>query len=150
MANTYTQLIIQLVFVVKGRQKLVSSDLKPRLEKYITGIVQNNGHKLLTIFCMPDHCHVLIGLHPTQSISDLVRDIKSNSSKWINENQLIKYKFSWQSGYAAFSYSKSAVSKVGDYIDNQYEHHRKTSFQDEYVQFLKSYDIDFDPKYLFD
>ncbi len=150
MANTYTQLYIQIVFVVKGRQNLISKNNRDELQRYITGIVQNRGHKLLSIFCMPDHTHVLLGLKPNQSISDLARNIKAASSGFINEKKWVFGKFYWQEGYGAFSYSKDRVKYVAMYIQNQEEHHRKKSFKEEYLEFLKEFEIEYDERYLFE
>jgi putative transposase len=150
MANTYTQLYIQAVFAVQGRPNLIPQKNKEELHKYITGIIQNNKHKLLAINCMPDHVHVFFGLHPSQSISDLLRDIKTNSSKFISEKKWISGKFEWQLGFGAFSYSKSHIDNVIKYINNQESHHKKKSFKEEYLEFLKKFDIDYDEKYLFD
>ena len=149
MANTYTQIYIQFVFAVKYREGLIHASFKDELYKYTTGIVKNNNHKLIAIGGMPDHIHILIGLRPTQSISDLMQDIKGNSSKWINEKKFLKVKFEWQEGYGAFSYSKSQVNIVIDYIKNQEKHHKSKSFREEYVDFLKLFEIDFDEKYIF-
>jgi REP element-mobilizing transposase RayT len=149
MANTYTQTYIQIVFAVKGRENLISPKHREELHKYITGIVQNRGHKLLAIFCMPDHVHLLIGLKPSQSISDLVRDIKAVSSGWINEKEWIKGKFNWQEGYGAFSYSKKELNNIINYILNQEEHHYKKTFKDEYIELLKEMEVTFEEKYLF-
>ncbi len=149
MANTYTQIHIQFVFAVKYRAGVIHSSWKDELYKYITGIVQNNNHKMISINGMPDHIHILIGIRPSQSISDLMKDIKSNSSKWINEKKFVKEKFEWQEGYGAFSYSKSQLKDVISYIENQEEHHAKKSFIDEYINFLNKFEIDFDEKYIF-
>lgn len=150
MANTYTQLIIQFVFAVKHRESQIHQALRIPLEKYITGIVKNNKHKMLAIYCMPDHCHILVGLNPTQSISDAVRDIKSNSSKWINENKLTPSSFKWQEGYGAFSYSKSQLDSVVNYVLNQPERHKTKSFKEEYIDFLQKFNVEFDNQYLFE
>ncbi|MEM6263139.1 MAG: IS200/IS605 family transposase [Bacteroidota bacterium] len=150
MPNTYTQLYIQLVFAVKNRESLVRSDIRKSVEKYMTGIVQNKGHKLLSIYRMPDHCHLLVGLEPKFAISDLVRDIKANSSKWINENRMTPYRFSWQEGYGGFSYGKSQVDDVINYILNQPLHHQKRTFKEEYLGFLKKFEVEYDGRYLFD
>jgi len=149
MANTYTQIHIQFVFAVKYRASLIHSSWKDELYKYITGIIRNNNHKLISINGMPDHIHILIGIRPSQSISDLLKDIKSNSSKWINEKKLVKEKFEWQEGYGVFSYSKSQIKDVIAYIENQEEHHRKKSFLEEYLNFLNKFEIDYDEKYVF-
>ncbi len=149
MPNTYTQLYIQLVFAVKYRQSLINADLRVPLEKYMTAIVQNNGHKLIAIYCIPDHCHLLIGLNAKQSISDLVREVKANSSKWINEQRKLKNKFNWQEGYGAFSYAKEQLQRVITYILNQPERHRQSTFKQEYTKLLEQYAIDYKEYYLF-
>ena len=128
MANTYTQLHIQTVFAVQNRECIITQDWSDELFKYITGIIRNNNHKLLAINGMPDHVHILFGLRPAQSISDLLQDIKGSSSKWINEREFVRGRFSWQEGYGAFSYSKSQLKQVIQYIENQEDHHRKKTF----------------------
>ena len=150
MANTYTQLYVQIVFAVQGRQNLITEKNREQLEKYICGIVSNKNSKPLAIYCNPDHTHILIGLHPSVSVSDMARDIKANSSKWINEKKWIRGKFNWQKGFGAFTYSKSHIDAVAKYILNQYEHHRKKSFREEYINFLKKFNIDYNDKYLFE
>lgn len=149
MANTYTQIYIQIVFAVKGRQNLIVEKHRDKLEKYMCGIIKNNKSKALAIYCNPDHTHILIGLHPVISISDMARDIKANSSKWINENKWFLGQFRWQEGYGAFTYSKSQIDMVAKYILNQPKHHKKTTFKDEYINFLKKFEIEYDEKYLF-
>lgn len=149
MANTYTQLYIHFVFAVKYRAALLNENWDERLRLYIIATVQNNGHKVLAINNMPDHLHLFIGLSPAQSISDLMRLVKGDSSEWINKGKLTLYKFQWQEGYGAFSYSRSQIDKVVKYILNQQEHHKKTTFLDEYREILKSFDIDFDERYIF-
>lgn len=150
MANTYSQIYIHIVFAVKGRQNLIRAEIREELHKYITGIVTNRDQKLLSIFCMPDHTHLLIGLKPSISISDLVRDIKAGSSKFINDNKLIKGRFSWQEGFGVFSYSRSQIDTVIKYIQNQEKHHHKKSFKDEYIEFLEKFAVEYDEKYLFE
>ena len=150
MANTYSQIYIHIVFVVKGRQNLIPRHRREELHKYITGIIQNRGQKMLSIFCMPDHSHILIGLQPSISISELVRDIKAGSSKFINDNEWINVKFSWQEGFGAFSYSRSQIDNVIKYILRQEEHHKKKTFKGEYLDLLKKFEIEYDEKYLFD
>ena len=115
----------------------------------MTGIIQNNKHKLIAINGMPDHIHILIGMRPTQSISDLMQDIKGSSSKWINQKGFIKGKFEWQEGYGAFSYGKSQVKDVIAYIENQEQHHSKKTFRDEYLDFLKKFDVEYDEQFIF-
>ncbi len=150
MPNTYTQIYIQIVFAVKGRQNLIAQQNREELHKYITGIVQNREQKMLSIFAMPDHIHMLVGLKPNITISDLVRDIKAGSSKFINESKWINSKFNWQEGFGAFSYSKSQIDNVCKYILNQEEHHKKQTFKEEYLDFLNKFEIEFDEKYLFE
>ncbi|MCR4032483.1 MULTISPECIES: IS200/IS605 family transposase [Flavobacterium] len=150
MANTYSQIYIQIVFAVKGRTNLIKEENREELHKFITGIVSNRDQKLLSIFAMPDHVHILIGMKPNLSLSDLVRDIKAGSSKFINDNKWISTKFNWQEGFGAFSYSKSHLDNVVKYILNQKEHHKKQTFKDEYLSFLEKFEIEYDEKYLFD
>jgi len=147
MPNTYTQIHIHLIFAVKFRKALIHSELKERLHQYLTGMIQNNDHKMLQINSMPDHIHMLIGLRPLQSLSSLVQNIKNESSKWINTNQLCDTKFQWQEGFGAFSYSKSQINTVINYIQNQEQHHLKKTFLEEYVSFLE--EVDWDEKYIF-
>lgn len=150
MANTFTQIYIHSIFAVKGRSNLIGKDWEDELYKYITGIVQNNGHKLLAIGGMPDHLHVFIGMKPVQSLSDLMQAVKGSSSKWINEKRFIRTKFSWQEGYGGFSYAHSQLDSVIGYINTQKEHHRKRSFRAEYLEFLDKFQVDYNPKYIFD
>lgn len=150
MANTYTQIHLQFVFAVKHRHSLINTSWKQELYSYISGIIEKQGHKLLAINGMPDHLHIFIGMRPTQSISDLLQDIKRNSALWINQKGFVNGKFEWQEGYGAFSYSKSHVSSVISYIENQEEHHKKISFRDEYLEFLKKFEIEYNEKYIFD
>lgn len=149
MANTYTQIHIQAIFAVKKRTGLIQKEWKDELYKYITGIIQTHDHKLLAINGMPDHLHVFFGMRPIQSLSDLMQDIKGSSSKWINEKKFIKEKFEWQEGYGAFSYSKSQVSRVIAYVQNQEVHHRKITFLEEYKKFLEKFEVDYDERYIF-
>jgi len=149
MANTYTQIYLQIVFSVKGRQHLVQKSWKDELYKYICGIVNGKGQKVYAIGGVADHSHILISLKANIAVSDLVRDIKANSSKWINEKGFIKSKFQWQEGFGAFSYAQSQLDRVIAYINNQEEHHRKRTFKEEYIEFLQDYQIDFDERYLF-
>lgn len=149
MPNTYTQIHLQFVFAVKFRKALIHPFWKDELYKYITGIIQNNNHKLLAINGMPDHIHILIGLRPTQAISDLMQVVKANSSKWINEKKFLKCKFEWQEGYGAFSYSKSHLKNVIRYIENQEQHHKRKTFLEEYVEFLEKFEVVYDSRYIF-
>lgn len=149
MANTYTQLYFHIVFAVKGRQNHISKTWKDELYKYISGIISNKNQKLMIINGMPDHIHLLIGTKPNCNLSDLVRDIKANSSKWINEKHFVNGKFEWQTGFGAFTLGQSQISKIVNYIKNQEGHHSKKTFREEYIDFLKAYQIDFKNEYLF-
>jgi putative transposase len=150
MPNTYTQLYIQIVFAVQGRSNFISKNNRDELQKFITGITTNRGQKLLAIYCMPDHTHILIAIKPTVTISDLVRDIKAGSSKFINDQKWVRGEFSWQEGFGAFSYGKSQLNTVINYILNQEEHHRKKTFKQEYIEFLEKFEVAYDEKYLFE
>ncbi|MBC7523101.1 MAG: IS200/IS605 family transposase [Flavobacterium sp.] len=150
MSSTYSQIYIHVVFAVKGRQSFIQQSWEEELYKYITGIIQNKGQKMLAINGMPDHIHIFIGLKPSCCLSDLVREIKKASNIFINEKKFCPFKFEWQEGYGAFSYSHSALDNVIGYIANQKEHHRKKPFQEEYVDFLKKFDVDYKEEYLFE
>ena len=150
MANTYSQITIQLIFAVRDREAMILPSFRERLYKYITGIVENQNQKMLAINGTQNHVHILCGISPDVRISDLVRDIKSDSSLFINENKLSKFKFYWQEGYGVFSYSKDQRNAVIRYIMNQEEHHRKKTFREEYLEMLVQFDVEYDVKYLFD
>ena len=149
MANTYTQLYVQCVFAVKFRHAMISAEWEERLRLYITAIVQNNEHKMIAINNMPDHLHLFIGLNPAQSLSNIMQQVKGDSSEWINKERLTTRKFNWQSGYGAFSYSKSHIANVANYIERQQEHHKKISFLEEYKKMLDSFVIEYNEKYIF-
>ena len=150
MAGTYTSLKVQIVFAVKYRRRDVDESLREELEKYICGIVTNYNSKVLAIYCNPDHIHILIELNPAKALSDLVKGIKSNSSKWMNERKHLPRKFNWQGGYGAFSYSQKALKNVIPYIENQAEHHRRDTFAKEYLEFLKTEEVEYNEKYALD
>ena len=149
MANTYTQLYIQIVFSVKGRQNLIQKNWKDELYKYICGIISNKEQKVYAIGGISDHIHILLSIKPNTTISDLVRDIKANSSKWINEKRFINGKFEWQEGFGAFSYAQSQLNHVISYINNQEQHHQRKTFKDEYLDLLQKFNVQYDEKYLF-
>lgn len=149
-AGTYSQIYIQIVFAVKGRDCLIVREREVRLYKYITGIVREKDQKMLAINGMPDHIHFLIGMKPSCCLSDLVREVKKASNDFINENKLSKFKFNWQEGYGAFSYSHSHLDNVIAYIMNQKEHHKKKTFKEEYISFLKKFNVEYNEKYLFE
>lgn len=150
MANTFTQLRVQIVFAVLGRENMVKETHRLEVEKYITGVIQKRNHKMLAIYCMPDHLHMFIGLHPGQSISKLVEEVKRTSQKFINSQKWMAFKFQWQRGYGAFSYSKSHTDSVVKYILNQPEHHKKKTFKEEYQEMLHKLDIKYNQEYLFE
>ncbi len=149
MPNTYFQLYIQMVFDVKGRQCFIQESFRDELQKYISGIIKEKKQKLYAIYCMPDHTHIFVSIKPDIAISDLVRDVKANSSSFIKKKHFVK-NFSWQTGFGAFSYSKSQALKVVDYILRQPEHHKKKTFKQEYIEFLQKFDIEYDDQYLFE
>ncbi len=149
MPNTYTQIHIHLIFAVKFRQAQIHSSWKERLHQYLTGIIQANKHKVLQIESMPDHIHILIGLRSDQSLSSLIQNTKTESSKWVNANKLSASKFQWQDGFGAFSHSKNQIPQVIRYIQNQEEHHKKKSFIEEYKFILDVFGLEWDEKYIF-
>ena len=149
MANTYTQLNIQLIFSVQGRDCILKNSFRKEVFKYISGILKENNQYPLAVNGYLDHIHAFFELNPKDSISDIARIVKSNSSKWINNNNFIGTKFHWQEGYGAFSYSRSQRDKVIKYIANQEQHHKKKSFKNEYHDFLKAFEIEYDEKYMF-
>jgi len=150
MANTYTQFYVQLVFTPKNRDALIQKIWKDELEKYITGIVQNYGHKILAIKSMPDHIHIFIGYNVNQLIPILVEQIKTSTNEWIKKNNFSRFRFEWQKGYGAFTYSRSQMDTVVNYVMKQEEHHKKKSFREEYLQLLQDFDILYKDEYLFD
>ncbi len=149
MANTYTQAYFHLVFAVENKKALINKPWKYEMEKYITSIVQNNKHKLIAIGSSSDHIHIFIGYNLNHKIPDLVEEIKTSSSNWVRRNKLSSFKFSWQNGYGAFTNSQSQVDAVAHYVINQEQHHRKTTFKEEYIKILKEYKIDYKNEYLF-
>lgn len=150
MANTYSQILIQAVFAVQSRDSLIQVEWKEELFKYIGGIFRNQNQKLLAIGGIADHIHILFGLRPSVAISDLLRDVKANSSQFINESRFTKRKFHWQEGFGAFSYSRSQLDAVVKYVLNQEKHHAKRSFREEYVGLLDRFEVEYEDRYLFD
>jgi REP element-mobilizing transposase RayT len=150
MANTFSQIYIQTVFAVSSRQSLIKAKFKEELYKYVSGIVRNQGQKLIAINGMPDHVHILIGLRPSMALADLVQEIKADSTNFINKKRVIRGRFSWQEGYGAFSYGHSQLDTIIRYIQNQEKHHSRRSFKNEYLTLLRKFDIAFDEKYVFD
>ncbi len=149
MANTYTQLYFHVVFAVKGRRNHISTVWKEELYKYISGVISNKNQKPITMNGMPDHIHLLIGTKPNCNLSDLIRDVKANSSKWINEKDLVQGKFEWQRGFGAFTVGQSQLPRIINYIKSQEKHHSRSSFKKEYISFLKTHEIPFDTRYIF-
>jgi len=150
MAGTFTQLYIQYVFAVKGRANLLQKPWRDEVFKYMAGIIKGKNQKSIIVNGVADHVHIFVGLKPSMCISDLVRDIKNNSSNFINEQKFLKGKFEWQEGYGAFSYAQSQIDNVYKYIANQEEHHKKKTFKEEYIDFLLKYEIEFKEEYLFE
>jgi putative transposase len=149
MANTYTQIYIHAVFAVEGRQNVIKPQHNDEIQKYITGIVSAQKQKLIAINNMPDHLHMLMGLRPDSSLSDLVRDVKANSAKFINEKRWVAGRFSWQEGFDTFSYSRSQLGTVIRYIENQQKHHATKTFREEYVELLEKFNVEYDARYIF-
>ena len=150
MAGTFSQIYIQVIFAVKARNSLIGKEWEEELYKYITGIVQNKGQKMLAIQGIPNHIHFLIGMKPSCCLSDLVREVKKSSNSFIKEKKFSKFKFDWQEGYGAFSYSHSALDNIIAYVMNQKEHHKKRTFKEEYMEFLNKFEIEFKDEYLFE
>ncbi len=150
MANTYTKFYVHLIFSPKNRMALIEKTWKDELEKYITGIIQNHGHKLLAIGSMPDHVHIFIGYNVNQLIPNLIEEIKTSTNSWIKGKKLSKFKFDWQKGYGAFTHSHSQINEVVQYIINQEHHHRKKSFREEYMDILLKHDISYRDEYNFE
>jgi len=149
MANTYTQIYIHVIFAVSGRQNLIDGRHNDELQKYITGIISGQNQKLIAINNIPDHMHLLIGLKPDLSLSELIRDVKANSSRFIHERRWCPGTFSWQEGFGAFSYSRSQLGDVIRYIEDQQKHHATKTFREEYVQLLDKFEVEYDVKYIF-
>jgi REP element-mobilizing transposase RayT len=149
MPGTFSQLYVHIVIAVKGRQNLLQESWRTQVFKYISGIINNKGQKSIIVNGVSDHVHIFVGLKPAMAISDLVRDIKNNSTNFINSKKWIKGKFSWQEGYGVFSYSESQIERVYKYILNQEVHHKKRLFREEYMDFLKKFNVDYKDEYLF-
>ena len=149
MANTYSQIYLHFVFAVQNRISLINTKWQTDLYKYMNGIISNNGHKMFAINGMPDHVHALVSMNPKQSPSDLMHDVKRSSSLWINENRLVMGKFSWQEGFGVFSYGNSQIPDIANYIEQQKTHHEKRTFIEEYTQFLKLFEIEYNEKYIY-
>ncbi|MCF8219480.1 MAG: IS200/IS605 family transposase [Bacteroidales bacterium] len=150
MANTYTQINIHVIFAVYRKENIIPKAYRNELFKYISGILNNNKQYSLAVNGYKDHVHLFFELHPTINLSDIVRIVKTNSSKWINQKGFMKGKFEWQNGYGAFSYSRSQRDNVIKYITNQEDHHKKKSFKDEYFELLEKFQIEFDNHYVFE
>jgi len=149
MANAYSQLYIHLIFAVKNRESLLLKPWRDDVFKYMGGILLNKDHKPYIINGVEDHVHILFGLNPKESISDVVRDLKNNTSKYIQDSKFTKFAFRWSNGYGVFSCAKMEINRIYDYIKNQEEHHKKVKFETEFKTYLTDNDIPFDPQYLF-
>jgi putative transposase len=149
MAGTFSQIYIQAVFAVEGRANLLQKPWSEEVFKYMAGIIKGKNQKPIIVNGVANHVHLFIGLKPSIALSDLVRDIKNNSSNFINTQKFVQGKFSWQEGFGAFSYAHSQIEQVYQYILNQEEHHRKKTFKEEYLDFLKKFEIEYDEKFLF-
>ena len=150
MANTYHQIYIQVVFAVKYRNAVIEESWKSKLLGVIGNLINENGGKTIIVNGVEDHLHCLLAIKPTISVSELMKNVKAKSSKYINDNQLTKSKFSWQVGYGVFSYSQSQINSVYKYIENQKEHHKKQNFNDEFLNFLNKFNVDYDEKFIFE
>ena len=150
MPNTYSQVYLQVVFAVKGRQNLLAKQFRPEVFAYMSGIVERKGCKSIIINGMADHAHLFIGLKPAISISDLVRDVKNNSSNFINKAKFVAQRFSWQDGFGVFSYSRTHIDRVYKYIQHQEQHHSKRTFREEYLDFLAKFEVPYEEQYLFE
>ncbi|MFB6320895.1 IS200/IS605 family transposase [Saccharicrinis sp. FJH54] len=150
MAGTYSQIYLQYVFIVQGRENLLHKKWRSELFKYIAGIIKGKNQKPIIVNGYLDHVHAFIGLKPSMPISDLIRDIKNNSANFINNQNFIKGKFKWQEGYGVFSYSRSQLETVYNYIANQEVHHTIKTFKEEYFELLKEFEVEYNESYLFD
>ena len=150
MANTYTQINIQSVFAVKGRENILKENFREDLFRYISGILRQKGTFPLAVNGWKDHVHIFFELPPVLSVSDILREVKASSSKWINENRFVPGRFEWQEGYSAFSYSRSQRDGIIKYIIGQKEHHRTRTFREEYMDLLKEFEMEYDARYLFE
>ncbi len=148
MPDTYSQLYIHYIFAVQNRISLIQHDWKDELYQYLIGIVENHHHRMYSINGTSNHLHLLVSMNPKQSPSDLMYHLKRSSSLWINNEHLVAGRFSWQEGFGAFSYGKSQIPQLIHYIETQENHHHKQSFREEYLQFLKLFDVEFDPRYV--
>lgn len=149
MANTYTQLYVHYVFAVYGRYSLIGRRWREELYKYISAIINEQGHRTYIINGMPDHIHILVSMSPRQSPSDLMFNVKRSSSVWINKNRYSIGNFGWQEGFGAFSCGRNRISEVITYIKNQQDHHTRKSFRNEYIELLEQYEVEYNEKYLF-
>ena len=150
MANAYTQLNVQAIFAVKGRENVLTSDFRLQVFEYMTGILRNINQCPLAVNGYKNHVHIFFELHPTTNLSDIMEIIKSNSSKWINLNHFVKGHFEWQRGYSAFTYSRSQRDRVIQYIVNQENHHKGQTFREEYMELLRNSEMEYDERYIFE
>jgi len=149
MANTYHQIYLQTVFAVKYRQAIIAKDWKNILHGVIGNLINENNCKTIIVNGVEDHVHCFLWLKPVVSISELMKTVKAKSSKYINDHKLTEERFEWQEGYGVCSYSQSQVDTVYKYIQNQEAHHKKQTFRDEYLGFLKKFKVLYDEQYIF-
>ncbi len=149
MAGTFTQIYIQAVFSVQDLGNLLQKSWRDEVFKYTASIIKNKGHKPIIVNGVADHVHLFIGLKPAMALSELIRDVKNNTSNFINDHNWVYGRFSWQEGYGAFSYGHSQIDIVYNYILNQEEHHRKRTFREEYLDFLKKFNVPYEERFLF-
>lgn len=149
MANTYHQIYIQAVIAVKYRNALIRKEWKSEFLAVIGKLINKSGGKTLIVNGTEDHTHCFFGMKPSLAVSGLLQKVKANSSKWLNESGKLSHRFEWQPGYGVFSYSRSHIDKVYNYIKNQEVHHRKKSFREEYIRLLENFEVDYDERYIF-
>jgi putative transposase len=150
MSSTLTNLLYHIVFSTKERQKMILPDIRTDLYSYVGGVIRGEKGRLLKMGGTEDHVHILASFHPAVSVSDMLRRMKGNTSKWLNENKRLPVRFSWQRGYGAFSVSESMVDVVSKYIENQQSHHKKMSFQEEFLTLLRKHNVQYDERYIWD
>jgi putative transposase len=150
MANTFSQIYLQFVFAVRGRQSLIQKEHKEELHKYMTSLVRARKAKMLAVHCMPDHTHLFVGFKPSVLIADFVKEIKVQSNEFITNKKWIRGNFNWQDGYGVFSYGHSQIDSVCKYVLNQEAHHKKKTFREEYHEFLEKFAVPYEERFLFE
>jgi REP element-mobilizing transposase RayT len=150
MGHTYSNNLFHIIYSTKGRQGILADRIRDEFHRYVTGIIRNLECSLVRVNSVTDHAHLLCRIKPSLSVSDFVNKIKTNSSRWMNERPGLPYKFQWQSGFSSFSVSESACDSVVRYVDNQQEHHKLVTFEEELKTFLDKHGIAYDPKHFLD